>query len=127
MLQHKHLLVRAEIKNPPKNEEFIKSWFLNLIKTINMKVLMGPIAAYVEIPGNQGLTCVAVIETSHIAMHVWDETDPALMQLDVYTCGALDIDDVFNSLEVFDPVHMDYKYLDREQGFHTLSRGLKKI
>ena len=25
------------------------------------------------------------METSHIAMHIWDEPNPALVQLDVYT------------------------------------------
>jgi len=38
-------------------------------------------------PGNQGLTSVTIIETSHIAVHVWDEVSPALMQMDVYSCA----------------------------------------
>ena len=33
--------------------------------------------------GNKGLTAFAIIETSHIAMHIWDEP-VALLQLDVY-------------------------------------------
>ena len=27
----------------------------------------------VHMPGNRGITAVAIIETSHIAMHIWDE------------------------------------------------------
>ena len=38
-------------------------------------------------PGNRGVTAFAIIETSHIAMHIWDEPNPALVQLDVYTCA----------------------------------------
>ena len=34
---------------------------------------------------------VAIIETSHIAMHIWDEPKPALMQFDVYSCGEFDV------------------------------------
>jgi S-adenosylmethionine/arginine decarboxylase-like enzyme len=123
MLQHKHLLIRAEVKNPPQNEEYIKEWFRNLISRINMKLLMGPISAYVDVPGNKGLTCVAIIETSHIAMHVWDENDPGLMQLDVYTCGALNIEDVFAAIEEFKPISIDYKYLDREHEFKVLNQN----
>lgn len=120
MLQHKHLLIRAEVKNPPVSEEYIQNWFKRLIEKIDMKLLRGPISAYVEVPGNKGLTCAAVIETSHIAMHVWDETSPGLMQLDVYTCGALDTQKVFDAISEFEPIKVDFKYLDREHGFEEL-------
>ena len=120
MLQHKHLLSRAEVLNPPTEKQRIEWWFKDLIKSIDMKLLSGPYAHYVNVPGNRGLTCVAIIETSHIAMHVWDETNPALMQLDVYTCGALDIQKVMSAIQQFGPVKIDYKFLDREHGFEEL-------
>lgn len=120
MLQHKHILIRAEVKNPPTEEQYIQNWFKKLIEKIDMKLLRGPISAYVEVPGNRGLTCVAVIETSHIAMHVWDEHTPSLMQLDVYTCGALDPEKVFEAIAEFEPTKVDFKYLDREHGFEEL-------
>lgn len=123
MLQHKHLLIRAEVNKPPHDEEYIKDWFRRLIGEIDMKLLRGPISAYVDVVGNKGLTCVAIIETSHIAMHVWDEDQPGLMQLDVYTCGALDPEEVFAAIQEFEPVRVDYKYLDRENGFKELSNG----
>jgi len=79
-----------------------------------MKILFGPEARYVNVPGNRGLTCFAIIETSHIVMHTWDECQPAMIQLDVYTCGALDTDVVFDALREFGVTKMDYKFLDRE-------------
>lgn len=121
MLQHKHLLIHAKVRNPPKDIDMIKNWFLDLIAEIDMKLLMGPIAAYVDIPGNRGLTCAAIIETSHIVLHSWDETDPGLLQLDVYTCGALDPEEVFQAIAVFDPIDVKYKFLDREHGLKELS------
>ncbi len=57
-----------------------------------MNVLSGPHVAHVDTPGNRGLTGVAIIETSHVAVHIWDEASPALVQLDFYTCGTLDKD-----------------------------------
>ena len=81
-----------------------------------MKVCRGPITAYVDMPGNEGLTGVVVIETSHIAIHIWDRVSPALVQLDVYTCGALDKDIIFKELEQWEPTKVEYKYLDREFG-----------
>jgi len=113
-LVHKHLIVRAEVTNPPKDETLAKEFLRELIQNINMKILFGPEAKYVDIPGNRGLTCFAIIETSHVVMHTWDECEPAMIQLDVYTCGALDTDVVFDSLRRFGVTKMDYKFLDRE-------------
>jgi len=113
-LVHKHLIVRAEVTNPPKDETLAKEFLRELIQNINMKILFGPEARYVDIPGNRGLTCFAIIETSHVVMHTWDECEPAMIQLDVYTCGALDTDVVFDSMRSFGVIKMDYKFLDRE-------------
>ena len=79
-----------------------------------MKILMGPYSVYSDVPGNRGLTAVTIIETSHIALHVWDEDDPALMQLDVYTCSTLDPYDVMDAISKFDPLKVEMKYIDRE-------------
>ena len=114
MLEHKHIVIRAKVKKPPNNVDETTVWFKNLIKHIGMNLLMGPIGTYLDKEGNRGLTMVAIIETSHIAMHVWDEQNPALVQLDVYTCGALNPDDVFDYLQKFDPVDVKYMVLDRE-------------
>lgn len=121
MLQHKHLLIRAEVKNPPKNVTYVQEWFKKLIDEIDMKLMRGPIAAYLDVPGNRGLTCLAIIETSHIVMHVWDESDPGLMQLDVYSCKDFDPEKVFDAIKEFTPVKVDFKYLDREHGFEELA------
>ena len=89
MLQHKHLIVRSEVNNPPNKEADIVKWAKTLIEKIGMKIMMGPYAKYCEMEGNKGITCVTIIETSHVAIHVWDEQSPALLQLDVYTCSDL--------------------------------------
>ena len=119
-LVHKHLIVRAEVRLPPKDETRAKEFLRELIEGINMKILFGPEARYVDIVGNRGLTCFAIIETSHVVMHTWDECDPAMIQLDVYTCGELNTDVVFDFLKQFDPIKIDYKYLDRETDLHEI-------
>jgi S-adenosylmethionine/arginine decarboxylase-like enzyme len=115
MLYHKHLIIRAEVNNPLTSAEKVsQEWMPALIDRIGMKILMGPYAVYSNVKGNRGLTAVTIIETSHIAMHIWDEVSPALMQLDVYTCGSLDPYDVVDAITEFDPVSIEMKYLDRE-------------
>ena len=115
-LFHKHLIIRAELDNPPKDVKRIQEWMKDLVEEIDMKILLGPYAVYCNMGGNRGLTVVTVIEMSHIAMHVWDEDSPALMQLDVYTCSTLDPYEVIESLKEFEPVKIEMKYLDREHG-----------
>ena len=120
-LVHKHVIIRAEVLNPPTDETTASTQLQTLIDRIGMKVLMGPFAKYVEMPGNRGLTVAAIIETSHVVLHAWDEQEPALVQLDVYTCGEFDPRRVFEWIEeYYNPIKMEYKYLDREKGL-TLS------
>jgi S-adenosylmethionine/arginine decarboxylase-like enzyme len=98
----------------------------SLVDSINMKTIQGPYASYVTKDGNRGLTCVVMIETSHIALHIWDEPYPAEIQFDLYTCGELPEEQILRKLE--DELGLtDYSYmvLERETGFNVLkqSRG----
>ena len=111
---HKHLIIRAEVGRPITEEQVAIDWMNKLVDKIGMKVMMGPFAKYLNVEGNRGLTAVAIIETSHIALHIWDEDKPALVQLDVYTCGYLDPYDVVEALRDFHPVKIELKNHDRE-------------
>ena len=120
MIEHKHLIIRAEVLEPPTDTHWTCEWLKQLVENIGMKVCAGPISAYVTVPGNRGLTAVVIIETSHIAMHCWDEESPGLMQFDIYTCGSLLIADVLKELEQFKPTKLEYKFLDREHDLKLL-------
>lgn len=124
LLEHKHLIVRAELNDPPYSVVEIKEWMKHLVDKINMNILMGPYAVYSDMVGNQGLTAVTIIETSHIALHVWDECSPALAQLDVYTCSSLNIQDVFEAISIWDPVKVEYKYIDRENELTLIEKSV---
>jgi len=116
--QHKHLIVRADIGWCPQEEDLnkISDWIRSLIKKIDMKLLAGPYTTYVSEVGNKGMTSIAIIETSHIALHIWEETSPGLMQLDVYSCAYFNPQDVFDNVnELFRTIKMEYKFLDREK------------
>ena len=118
---HKHIMIRAKVLNPPQDTEEVKSWLKGFVEDIDMKLLQGPYASYVDVPGNKGLTAVVMIETSHIAFHVWDEESPALLQFDLYTCGALDVEKVLSMTDDFFKFDT-YEYLvyDREHTFKLI-------
>ncbi len=124
MLYHKHLLVNAKVKSPMKEESAAIAFLQDLVEKIDMKIIKGPFAAYVDKDGNKGLTAIVMIETSHIAFHIWDEVDPGLIQFDLYTCGQLELDRVISLFkETFDVVNMDYVLFDRENGFKVEAEG----
>ena len=120
VLKHKHLLIRAEVSKPPLTEQHIIFWMNDLIKKIDMKILAGPYASRVNKKGNAGLTCVSIIETSHVIIHTWDENNPSLIQLDVYSCKDFKKSSILECLEEFQPIQVDYKYFDRENNFKEI-------
>ena len=118
---HKHLIIRAEANRVPTDEEQLTEWLREFIDSIHMKILMGPYVKYCKVEGNRGITGIAVIETSHIAIHVWDEPNPSLMQIDVYSCAEFDPKKIAEKIKSdFDVVKLDYKYLNRETGLTVL-------
>ena len=122
LLVHKHLLVRAEVKAPIVNKNKAIKFLRTLIKAINIKAMYGPTASYCKMKGNRGVTAFAIIETSHIAMHIWDEVDPALVQLDVYSCADMDPNEVIEIIkQELDTVKIEYKFLDREHDFKEIT------
>ena len=110
VLIHKHLIIRAEANRVPTDEEQLQNWMREFIDSIDMKILMGPYVKYCKMEGNRGITGIAVIETSHITIHVWDEPNPALMQIDVYSCAEFDPYKIAEKIKAdFDVVKIDYK------------------
>jgi S-adenosylmethionine/arginine decarboxylase-like enzyme len=76
--------------------------------------MQGPSVSYVDQPGNRGTTCMALIETSHIVIHIWDEPNPGLIQLDI----------VMNHIkQYFNVSNMQYKFLDRTTGMKIIDES----
>ena len=118
MALHNQLLINGFSDTPPTDELFIKHWMENLVQEIDMKIIQGPYTAYVTKEGNRGLTAIVMIETSHIALHVWDEENPGMIQFDLYTCSTLPVNDVIENLKSNLGLK-DYSYMviERENGF----------
>ena len=114
---HKHLIIRAEVKSPIATEKGIRKWLKNLVNKIDMKIIKGPYAAYVTKEGNCGVTGVVMIETSHIAIHIWDEERPSLVQCDVYSCAEFSTPEVLVQFNMMEVVKIDYLLLNRAEVF----------
>ena len=120
-LVHKHILIRALVDQAPDKDFDLDSALQDLISRIDMKILAGPFTAYCANEGNVGWSGTAIIETSHIAIHCWNEPKPNVIQLDVYSCKDFAIEDVTDWLdEYFGILLVDHKFLDRENGFEYI-------
>lgn len=123
MLNHKHLIIKAEINRPPTDITLLNDWFVRLVDKVGMKILMGPYSIYLNDPGNRGITGMVGITTSHASVHIWDEVKPAVLQMDVYSCKDFNIADVLEMLKEFDVVKSEYLVLDRNKSIEVVDGG----
>jgi S-adenosylmethionine/arginine decarboxylase-like enzyme len=100
-IKHLQQIIIGQVTNPPTDVNVVKQFMRDLVEAIGMKRLIEPQAVYVEALGNKGMTSCVLIETSHIAWHVWDEQTPGLLQFDLYTCGDLNPDQVLSIVKDF--------------------------
>jgi S-adenosylmethionine/arginine decarboxylase-like enzyme len=128
MALHNHILLNGYVSRPPSDTNRIKIWLRELVEAIDMKIIQGPFADYVEVEGNRGLTAAVMIETSHIALHIWDEEDPALIQFDLYTCGELPVQKVIESLDD-EMTLLNYRYMvmERHTGFNVIETKVVEL
>ena len=107
---HHHLIVSAEVNEPPRTPEAAMRFLSDVIEVAGMTVLSGPYAEYVDAPGNEGVTAVAILAESHTAIHVWDGVSPARVEFDLYSCKEYEIDAIMDLLNRFDPVDKKWKF-----------------
>ena len=84
---HKHILVTGYLENAPKEDyvDFLEDWFLRLVKAVDMEVFIAPNCKWCADAGNEGLTGIVGITTSHSSIHFWDGS-PAFYKFDLYSC-----------------------------------------
>jgi S-adenosylmethionine/arginine decarboxylase-like enzyme len=127
-LQHKHLIIHAEVNWNPAATDVHKmtKWLKELVEEIDMKILHGPIVIYSEAEDNEGMTGFCIIETSHVAFHHW-VPEPGekfgRLELDVYSCADFVLQEVVDMLSVFEPQKIQYKFLDRERNLSVITES----
>ena len=111
---HQHLLVKGKMLNPPRTVEELNDWLARLVKKVRMEVLHGPFSVRVDdVPGNEGITGVVVLATSHSSIHVWDALDTPVFHFDLYSCTQFSSDEVREHLNEFNLVDCEWMFVDR--------------
>jgi len=120
---HLHLLAKGYIQHPTKDEAVLNQWLKELVHKVRMVVVAGPTSTYVNEPGNEGITGTVTLATSHAAIHIWDATNPAFFQFDIYSCSEFSADEVLNHFDQFGLISCEWAYIDRNNGIHVVAEG----
>lgn len=122
---HKHLIVNAQIKNPILDPQKLKTWLEDLVNAVDMKVFFGPEAKLCDYPGNEGVTGLVCLETSHASLHEWSQVDQPYFTFDLYSCRDFHVDIPINMIiKDFDPKKIDWMLIDRNNGLKVIDQGI---
>jgi S-adenosylmethionine/arginine decarboxylase-like enzyme len=121
---HQHLLLKCSVKNPPKKEEVLNDWFVNLVETVGMKVVAGPTSVYVSEPGNEGLTGTVTLATSHASIHIWDSIEIPMLQFDIYSCKCFTLEQVMDCFKPWGLIKAEWVMIDRNSKPSIISEGV---
>lgn len=125
---HLHLLINAQLTNPPGPQDCdkINAFMKGMVEHVRMKVMLDPVSAWCDEPGNEGITSTVILTTSHCVMHIWNFPEPnkSIMQFDLYSCAHFEVMEVIDFISRnFSITDASYKFLDRDSGFTELSNG----
>jgi len=96
-----HIIITAtNLKNVPKTPEIIIDWLNRLVKTVNMEILIPPKAVRCDDLGNEGVTGIVCIKTSHASIHVWDSGENPFLKCDLYSCATFEPQDVIKIINL---------------------------
>jgi S-adenosylmethionine/arginine decarboxylase-like enzyme len=104
----------------------VNEFMRGIVKHVRMKIMLEPVSAWCDEPGNEGITSTVILTTSHCAMHIWNvaDPDPSIMQFDLYSCAPFEVAEVLEFISRhFEVISASYKFLDRESGLTVLDRG----
>lgn len=114
-LDHKHLVVTAAIAKPPTTVKHIEEWLLKVVDAVDMKVFMEPRATRCDTQGNEGVTGVVGLETSHCSIHVWEGAEVPFLKFDIYSCKRFDPNVVLECMQEFEPYYFQTMLIDRNE------------
>jgi len=117
---HKHLLVDAILKNPPRDAAVVEDWLRRLVKNVDMEIFMEPQAKYCDDPLNAGVTGTVVITTSHASVHVWSEVPEPYAKFDLYSCKDFQVEDFLEMVKEFSPSEVSFTVIDRTGRVHKI-------
>lgn len=66
----------------------IEDWLTRLVKTIDMQELKSAEAISCDDLGNEGISGIVILTTSHSSIHIWDKKPEPYLKMVLYSCKA---------------------------------------
>lgn len=129
-LAHKHLIISLDCKYPPKEAEEVEAFQSFIIKRIGMNIAKAetlpknPMAYFCDTVGNRGVTGIGILETSHTAIHIWEEDYPAKMEFDLYSCSEFEVEEIVTMMKTFGIVKGNFYVLNRDRRLEIIDSGI---
>lgn len=110
---HVHFLATATLGKTSLTTDRIRGWLSRLVKAVGMEVLAGPFVVECSDPGNEGVTGIVVLSTSHCSLHIWDQCTVPYLKMDLYSCRRFSTETVMDMLRELDARVVEYLIIDR--------------
>ena len=127
-MSHPHILATCNTNRSFNTDDisFLEDWFTELVDLIGMQILIPPKMVYCDTEGNEGITGLVCIDTSHASLHAWMGENP-YFKFDLYSCKDFDTEKVFNHMKALDVNTITYTILDRkcDNDLKTIDRGIR--
>jgi S-adenosylmethionine/arginine decarboxylase-like enzyme len=96
-IQKKSFVFKAfnPISSVEENDKFVHQ----IAKLLDMNIISGPHSTYIKDKGNEGVSSVTIIKTSHICVHSWDKVAPGVIHLDIFSCKKFSVKNVSDFLK----------------------------
>lgn len=115
---HLHLMVRAEIVNPPgvNDVDAVKTFMTDLVGHVRMKILSPARSMWCDEPGNEGITADVLLTTSNAVIHIWNyEDDTGRLDFDLYSCAPFTAEEVIDFIgKHFKLTSVAYRFFNRD-------------
>lgn len=116
-LNHRHMIVTAYCNNCPTSSEAGEVWLRKLVDLVEMQILFDAKALYCEDLGNEGVTGVVGLTTSHASFHSWHLAEKPFLTMDLYSCRDFSTEAVLEHLrEGFAAHRIHFMVIDRNNG-----------
>lgn len=111
---HLHFICTGYVTEAPDKTKvrFVNKWFRRMVKAIDMNILFPPKSKYSDTVGNEGLSGMVGIDTSHSSIHFWSKPRP-YFKFDLYSCKPFDENKVIEMLREFGMYEISYTLILR--------------
>ncbi len=110
---HIHFLATVTLEKPRFSEQGVGDWLTRLVKAVDMEILSGPFVCICDDPGNEGITGIVILSTSHSTIRIWDQAAVPYMKMDLYSCKRFKVATIIDMIGELRPRVCEYQLIDR--------------